>query len=118
MKNKFFAIAVALSIGLGTPATALSEALKIGVSNAYVDTWRAQMLDTLNKANEALVAEGVTEPLIIQSGSTNVQGQIAQIRHLINRGVDAILVLPGSQTALNPVLQEAIDEGIKVYAVT
>lgn len=114
-------ISVAAVVGLGITASAapgMTEPFKIGVSNAYIDTWRSQMLDTLNAANEELVKEGVTEPLIVQSGTTNVQGQIAQIRALMNEGVDALLVLPASQTALNPVLEEAADQGIKVFAVT
>lgn len=111
------AIGCALISLMGAHAAA-AKPFKIGVSNAYVDTWRSQMLDTMKKANEAYVKDGVTEELVIQSGNTDVQGQIAQIRSLINEEVDAILVVPSSQTALNPVLEEAIDAGIKVYSIT
>ncbi|RPI79899.1 MAG: sugar ABC transporter substrate-binding protein, partial [Chloroflexi bacterium] len=40
-----------------------------------------------------------------------------QISNLINRGVDAIIINPNNQTALNPVIQEAVDAGIVVIAV-
>lgn len=95
-----------------------AKALKIGVSNAYVDTWRSQLLDTLDKVNKTYVEKGETEELLIQSGATNVQGQIGQIRALVNSGVDVLFVIPSSETALNPVLQEAVDAGITVFSIT
>ncbi|MDB5531329.1 MAG: sugar transporter substrate-binding protein [Devosia sp.] len=101
-----------------TATLAHADALKIGVSNAYVDTWRSQLLDTLNAANKKFVAQGITDDLLVQSGNTDVQGQIGQIRALINSGVDVLFVIPSSETALNPVLSEATDAGVKVFSIT
>lgn len=97
---------------------AMAEPFVIGVSNGYVDAWRSQMIDAMIGKNAELMAEGVTGDLVIQSGNTNVQGQISQIRALVTAGVDAILVVPSSSTALNPVLEEAQAAGILVLAVT
>lgn len=105
-------------IAAGGLADVFADPLKIGVSNAYVDTWRSQLLDTLAKANKPYVEKGVTEELLVQSGATNVQGQIGQIRSLINAGVNVLFVIPSSETALNPVLQEAVDAGVKVFSIT
>ncbi|BCG82118.1 substrate-binding domain-containing protein [Mesorhizobium sp. 113-3-3] len=115
----YFKAAVVASVMLaGNILAANADALKIGVSNAYVDTWRSQLLDTLNKANKPFVEKGITEDLIVQSGATNVQGQIGQIRSLINAGVNVLFVIPSSETALNPVLQEAVDAGVQVFSIT
>lgn len=114
LKAMALSLAAAAAIVLPTAA----EPYKIGVSNAYVDTWRSQLLEVLNELNEKYVAEGITSELVIQSGATNAQGQIAQIRSLVNQGVDALLVIPSSETALNLVLQEAVDSGVKVFSIT
>jgi len=60
---------------------------------------------------------GVLDQLIIESKDADVQGQIQQIRDLMNKGVDAIIINPNSLTALNPVVKEAKDAGITVLAI-
>jgi ribose transport system substrate-binding protein len=61
--------------------------------------------------------EGLTNDLIIESADVDVQGQTQQIQNLINRGVDAIIINPNDQNALNPIIEEAVDAGIIVIAV-
>ncbi|MDZ7837315.1 MAG: substrate-binding domain-containing protein [Actinomycetota bacterium] len=39
---------------------------------------------------------------------------MSQIRLLINSGVDLLLINPNSQSALNPVIEEAVEKGILV----
>ncbi|NTU85754.1 MAG: ABC transporter substrate-binding protein [Chloroflexales bacterium] len=102
------------------PATggASSGPFTIGVSNGFVGSeWRTQMLDDLEKANAEYKAAGLTNDLVIESADTDVQGQTQQIRNLINRGVDAIIINPNSQTGLNSVIKEATDAGIVVIAI-
>ena len=85
----------------------------IGVSNSFVGSeWRAQMI-----ANMQEVAEELNIELVIESADTDIQGQIQQINNLMNRGVEAIIINPGDQQALNPTLEEAVDQGIVVIAV-
>ncbi|RPI79977.1 MAG: sugar ABC transporter substrate-binding protein, partial [Chloroflexi bacterium] len=90
----------------------------IGVSNGFVGSeWRTQMIENMQQLNQEYMDAGLTEELVIESADVDVQGQIQQISNLINRGVDAIIINPNNQTALNPVIQEAVDAGIVVIAV-
>jgi ribose transport system substrate-binding protein len=101
-----------------SPASAQQKRFTIGVSNGFVGSeWRTQMLDDLQAVNAELMKQGLTNDLVIQSADVNVEGQIAQIRNLINRGVDGIIINPNSQTALNTVIREATDAGIPVIAI-
>jgi ribose transport system substrate-binding protein len=89
------------------------ESYVIGVSNGFVGSeWRTQML-----ANMEEVAQELGVELVIESGDVDIQGQTQQIQNLMNRGVDAIIVNPNDQQALNPVLEEAAEAGIVVIAV-
>ncbi|HEY1011305.1 MAG TPA: ABC transporter substrate-binding protein [Herpetosiphonaceae bacterium] len=102
----------------GAPAPGRSKPFTIGVSNGFVGSeWRTQMLSELQRVNAEYQQAGLTTELVIESADVDVQGQIQQIRNLINRDVDAIIVNPNSQTGLNSVLQEATDAGIVVIAV-
>jgi ribose transport system substrate-binding protein len=94
------------------------ERFTIGISNGFVGSeWRTQMIQNLQEVNAELMAEGLTNELIIESADVDIQGQIQQIQNLINRGVDAIIINPNSQTGLNSIIEEAIEEGIIVIAV-
>ena len=90
----------------------------IGVSNGFVDSeWRSQMISDLQSANAQYMKQGLTKDLVVVSSDVDVQGQAQQIRNLINRGVNAIIVDPNSPSALNPVIKEATDKGIVVISV-
>jgi ribose transport system substrate-binding protein len=94
------------------------ERFTIGVSNGFVGSeWRTQMIQGLEEVNQEFMDQGVTTGLIIESADVDVQGQIQQIQNLINRGVDAIIINPNDQTALNPIIEEATQQGIVVIAV-
>lgn len=89
------------------------EKFVIGVSNSFIGSeWRAQMIKNMQEAADELGVE-----LVIESGDTDVQGQIQQINNLVNRGVDAIIINPGDQKGLNPTLEDAVAQGIVVIAV-
>lgn len=90
----------------------------IGVSNAFVGSeYRTQMIEAIQEVFDEYKAEGVVDELILENADADVNGQIQQIRNLINSGVDAIIVDPNSATALDAVFQEATDQGILVYAI-
>jgi ribose transport system substrate-binding protein len=90
----------------------------IGVSNGFVGSeWRTQMVQDLQDANEAYMELGLTNELLIESADVDIQGQIQQIQNLMNRGVDALIINPNDQNALNSVMQEAADAGIVVISV-
>ncbi|MBX2997678.1 MAG: ABC transporter substrate-binding protein [Caldilineaceae bacterium] len=95
-----------------------AERFTIGVSNGFVGSeWRTQMIQNLQEVNAELMAAGLTNELIIESADVDIQGQIQQIQNLINRGVDAIIINPNSQTGLNSIVEEAVEQGIVVIAV-
>jgi ribose transport system substrate-binding protein len=97
---------------------AAEKPFKIGVSNGFVGSeWRTQMIQNLQDVNAEYKSAGLTEDLIIESADVDVPGQIQQIRNLINKGVNAIIINPNDQKALNPVIKEAKDAGIIVIAV-
>lgn len=112
----------ALMAACGAPGTggdaASGKPYTIGISNGFVGSeWRTQMLQEMEKVNAEYKQEGLTTDLVVESADTDVQGQTQQIRNLINRGVDAIIINPNSQTALNPVIKEAKDANIIVIAI-
>jgi ribose transport system substrate-binding protein len=75
------------------------------------------MISELEEVNGEYMDEGLTEELVIESADVDVQGQIQQMRNLINRGVDAIIINPNDISALNQVIGEAADAGIPVISV-
>jgi ribose transport system substrate-binding protein len=90
----------------------------IGVSNGFVGSeWRTQMIDDLQRVNDEYKKEGLTEDLVIENATVDTQGQIQQMRNLINRGVDGIIVNPSEATALDQVIGQAEQAGIPVIAV-
>ena len=85
------------------------EKYLIGVSNGYIGNgWRTQMIDSIEDISAYYKGQGVIEDVIIQNAGLDVNAQIAQIRNMINAGVDCLLIDPNSETALNPVIEEAV----------
>ena len=94
-------------------ANTSGEKLVFGVSNSFIGSeWRAQMIKEMQEAAKELGVE-----LAIESADTDVQGQTQQVNNLMNKGVKAIIINPGDQKGLNPVLEEAVNRGIVVIAV-
>ncbi|NPV68351.1 MAG: ABC transporter substrate-binding protein [Anaerolineae bacterium] len=122
MKSKWLfvlpvlALVVAL-VGSGS-VRAQGDSFVIGVSNGFVGSeWRTQMIQNMENVVAEFAEKGVNIELVIESADVDVQGQVQQIQNLINRGVDAIIVNPNDQSALNLVLEDAVAEGIVVIAV-
>ncbi|WP_207229649.1 ABC transporter substrate-binding protein [Ktedonosporobacter rubrisoli] len=90
----------------------------IGVSNGFVASeWRTQMIQDMQGVNAEYKKAGLTKDLVVQSADVDVNGQIQQIRNLINRGVNAIIIDPNSPTGLDSVIKQAKDAGITVICV-
>ncbi|MBN9017611.1 MAG: ABC transporter substrate-binding protein [Rhizobiales bacterium] len=84
----------------------------IGLSNiSLVNTWRVQMIEEAKY--EATKHPEIAELVVTDAGG-NVSKQVSDIEDLLARGVDALLVDPGSETALNGVLDKAYASGIPV----
>lgn len=90
----------------------------IGLSNAFIGSeYRTQMVEDVEEVFQEYEDDGLVDELVLENADTDTNGQIQQVRNLINRGVDAIIVDPSSETALNEVFKEATDQDILVYAV-
>ena len=89
----------------------------IGLSNSYYgNTWRKQMVDSFTTVAKEAKEKGYIKDYLIQNGDGSVNAQIAQINSFILEGVDAICINAASATALNSVLDKAIQAGIPVIA--
>jgi DNA-binding NarL/FixJ family response regulator len=54
--------------------------------------------------------------LQVQVAGPNAQRQIQQINAMVQAGAEAIVVYPISPTALNQVVKNACDKGVKIFA--
>lgn len=83
---------------------------KIGFSNiSIVNSWRVQMVHELEAEAKR---KGVT--LYSTDANGDVSKQISDIQDLLTRGIDALLVAPGSPTATNAAMAKALQQGIPV----
>lgn len=90
----------------------------IGVSNSFVGSeWRTQMIQNIENVVAEFNAAGVQLELVIENADADVAGQQQQIQNLLNRGVNAIVINPGDQSALNLDLEDAAANGVKIIAV-
>ena len=74
------------------------------------------MVDSFTQAAEEAKNAGYIADYEIQNGDNTVNTQIAQINSFILEGVDAICINAASSTALNDVIQQAMDQGIVIVA--
>jgi ribose transport system substrate-binding protein len=122
-KRKILVVVLLLALLLptlmvGTTSAQDEYSFVIGVSNSFVGSeWRTQMIQNMEDVVAEFAGQGINIELVIESADTDVQGQNQQIQNLINRGVDAIIINPGDQSALNLALEEATEEGIVVIAI-
>ena len=94
---------------------AAGETYTLGVSNTLVgNVWREQMVCAIKAEAKA---SGVVDQVVLANRNTDVTGQIADIQGLISQGVDAIIINPADRSALDPVIEEAVSQGIVVVAV-
>lgn len=112
------AMMLALLAGCGTtddPATPggddEGEKFVIGFSNASVsNTWRVAMY-------EMLMAEAENHPnveILYTDANDNTAKQNTDVDDLLARGIDALLISPATEAALNPAIEKAFDAGIPV----
>jgi ribose transport system substrate-binding protein len=94
---------------------ALAKEYRLAVSNSYIgNEWRVEMINFM-QSYVAKNLEGKVA-LSVNNAGTDAQKQIAAITDMIADKVDAILINPVSDTALNPVIEEACKQGILVVS--
>lgn len=109
------ALAATLNVASEAPATA-ADPYVIYLSNNFMgNDWRQQMI----RSAEIAVAKGPLAgrvELRIEQAEGTVQAQINSINNIIRQKPDAILIDAASQTALNPTVRRACDQGILVIS--
>lgn len=92
-----------------------SNGVTVGVSNGYIgNAWRTQMIENLEQQAAIYKSMGLIDDMFVQNAGTDINNQISQIRNMIQKKVDLLLINPNSETELNPVIEEAYKAGIQV----
>jgi ribose transport system substrate-binding protein len=109
---------LSLLAAVGTTAsvggTSAAQQFVIGVSNTHIgNAWREQLVCSIKA--EA-VASGLVSKVVLANREAGPSEQIADLRTLISAGVNAIIVDPSDEKALNGVIKQAVDKGIVVVA--
>ncbi len=87
----------------------------VAVSNSFIThSWRTQMVNNLQKAVEYYKGQGLVKEFLLQHSGADLDLQTTQFQNFINLKPDLIIIDPLSSTALNPVIEDAIDQGILV----
>src|SRR6188472_2804167 len=87
----------------------------LGVSNTLVGNgWREEMICAV-KAQAA--ATGKVSKVLVSNQNGAAPEQIAAIRNLISSGANAIILNPADATALDSVIAQAKQRGVKVISV-
>ena len=90
----------------------------IGYNNSFSgNAWRAAALAELQKNVDKYKKLGLVKDLIVTDSNGDTPTQIQQMRSMIQKGVDVIISIPGSPTAMNAVIDEAFQAGIPVVTV-
>lgn len=88
----------------------------IGFSNASVDnTWRLAQLHAIEAA--AARHKDKIKQLIITDANNNPSKQVSDIEDLLQRGVDILLVSASKSDALDPIVTQAMSQGVPVIMV-
>jgi ribose transport system substrate-binding protein len=90
----------------------------IGYASSYAgNTWRA---DVMSRLQNVIIPKwkklGLVKDVIITQSNLNDSTQIQQMRQLVDRGVDAIIVCCSNPTALNQTVKYAYDRGVPVFS--
>lgn len=122
MKNSRFVIWFVLVALVMVAPVALAKKegpYTVAISNGFVGSeWRIQMVESAQVVFDEYKAAGLVKgDLYVNHAGPDVTAQIAVLRNMISRGYDIIIVNPNSQTALNPVIEEAAEQGIIVIVV-
>ncbi len=97
-------------------AAQAAEKYKIYLSMSFVgNDWQAEAANMV-KAMAAHKSMADKVDLHVQVAGPNAQRQIQQINAMVQAGAQAIVIFPISPTALNQVVKNACDKGVKVFA--
>jgi ribose transport system substrate-binding protein len=90
---------------------------KIAFSNSYAgNSFRQVMIKSFLDMGAQTKKDHLIGDVTVVSANNSVTEQASQIQNLILKGYDAIIVLAGSDTALNGVIKDATNAGVVVVA--
>ena len=90
---------------------------KIAFSNSYAgNSFRQVMIKSFEETAAEAEKDGEIGGSTVVSSNNSVTEQAAQIQNFVLQGYDAIIVLAGSDTALNGAIKDACDAGVVVVA--
>jgi ribose transport system substrate-binding protein len=128
MRNSYSSVAIAITLLASTTlvagakaqdgiATGDTSAKKIAFSNSYAgNSFRQVMIKSFEDMGAKAKADGKIAQTAVVSANNSVTEQASQIQNFILQGYDAIIVLAGSDTALNGAIKDACNAGIVVVA--
>ena len=112
---------VASACGVNSSSTtagstgATTKALKVGWSDIYLTpSWMQETEQMIDADAARLQKAGEISSFQIFNANSDTTQQISQIQAMIQQHYNVILVDAGSSTALNPVLDQAVAQGITV----
>lgn len=98
-------------------ATGDTSGMKIAFSNSYAgNSFRQIMIKNFESMAQKAVDDKVIAGFTTVSSDNNVTEQAGHIQNLVLQGYNAIIVLAGSDTALNGAIKEACDAGVTVVS--
>jgi len=121
----FVIIVLALSIGFvryrssgnGDSHNGSDGGFVIGFSNFGTgNSWRVQMEAEFKARADQLVSEGIIKEYYMTDSGGDISKQIADMRTLIEKGCNAIIITAASPDELSPVCEEAMAAGIIVIS--
>jgi ribose transport system substrate-binding protein len=100
-----------------TPTPTGAKEIIVGFNvGAYGWPWRTQHIQDFIQYAEIFKAKGLIKDYYVTASGPEVSAQISDIRGLIQKGVNVLIINPNSLTGLNPVIEEANKAGIIVVA--
>lgn len=110
-------VGIYLYYSLAKPQVTPTSEIIIGFNvGAYGWPWRTQHIQDFIHHAEIYKAKGVIKEFYVTASGPEISAQISDIRGLIQRGVNVLIINPNSLTGLNPVIEEAHKSGILVVA--
>ncbi len=95
------------------------QGYKVGFSNSYNgNTFRQTLEASFKETADELVAQGVVSDYTMAVTNNDNTQQISQIQSMVLDGCDIIIIDPGSATALNDAIDEAVEAGVVVFVVS
>ncbi|RTM08840.1 MAG: ribose ABC transporter substrate-binding protein [Hyphomicrobiales bacterium] len=115
LKARSLTLAAALAVAMISGAALAQDKILIGFSQGTMNhPWRVAMVEGNKKYAEKNLPD---VELVITDGQNDSAKQVTDVESLIARGVKVLMISPLTADALTPVVQEALDAGIKVVTL-